>query len=199
MEVLDQLDSVYVDPFLLPRHCLRGVFISEVSHRRLQPPCTHLPRIRRTYGCLGVHIFLDTYTHKPGTGRSGRSSSLLTGSHQPHSGMFFAQQRVTHNLSSFLQHTLIFPGLLVEGLTYFHPLPSRKAGIRSVVLSHGAYFVWVLYCGYFQGTWIYPFLAMMALPLKVAFGLVQLGVSVGVYILFEKWHQFVWASELKED
>ena len=46
---------------------------------------------------------------------------------------------------------------MIEGITYFHPLPSRKAGIRSVVLSHGAYFVWVLYCGYFQGTWIYPF------------------------------------------
>ena len=68
-----------------------------------------------------------------------------------------------------------------------------------MVLSHGIYFAWVLYLGLGRGNWIYPFLSMMSLPTIVAFGAVQLGISCGVYIVFEKLHQIIWASELKED
>ena len=112
--------------FLLPCHCLRGIFISEISHWRLQPPCTHLPRIRCTYGCFRIYVFLGAYTRRPGIGYSGWSSSILTGSHQPHSGRFFLVRRSLLTLHFYSIHSYFLVYWLRESHTFIHYLHARR-------------------------------------------------------------------------
>lgn len=93
---------------------------------------------------------------------------------------------------------MILPGMLIEGFTYFHPLPRRKDGLQLNWAVQIAYAVLVFYMGLSRGNWVYPFMALMPMPLRCAFGLVSGVVTSGYYIVGEKIHKVVWRKHLKE-
>ncbi|KAI1288104.1 Androgen-dependent TFPI-regulating protein [Halotydeus destructor] len=95
-------------------------------------------------------------------------------------------------------HTFIFPGMIIEGALVFHPLPKRKDGLLIMNALQLAYAAMVFYLGLNRNCWVYPFLALLPFPLKVAFFVVSVVAVNAYYLIGEALHKTVWRQKLKE-
>jgi phosphatidylserine synthase len=108
---------------------------------------------------------------------------------------------VAQSLPPFIDHiihTLILPGVLIESFTYHHPIPRRKDGLSMTWAIQLGYMGLVFYMGITRNNWVYPFMAMLPMPLRIAFCVVTMVANTIYYILGEKLHNRFWEKHLKE-
>jgi hypothetical protein len=95
-------------------------------------------------------------------------------------------------------HTLILPGVIIESLTYFHPLPKRKDSLVLTTIIQLSYAGLVFYMGYTRDNWVYPFMGLLPMPLRFAFVIVTFFINTGYFLLGEKLHKLFWRKHMKE-
>jgi len=91
-------------------------------------------------------------------------------------------------------HTLILPGMLIEGAFYHHPRPKKTSGMVTFFGVLGTYTVWICYIGFAKGFWVYPFLSVMPLAAKFVFFAANAVVGFAIYKLGGQFYKIFWAK-----
>ena len=97
-----------------------------------------------------------------------------------------------------IMHTNIMVFIVMELFTSFRNYPSRKAGLVGLSVFMAAYLGWIHVIKYKANIWVYPVLDVLNLPQRIAFFLLCLIFSVGLYLIGEFMNEQVWVREIKQ-
>lgn len=95
-------------------------------------------------------------------------------------------------------HTNIVIFILIEMFISFRQYPSRKTGLRGLIIFMATYLVWIHIIKSVSGIWVYPVLEVLDFPQRIAFFLVNLVFCVFLYFTGEFVNNKLWSTQLKQ-
>lgn len=97
-----------------------------------------------------------------------------------------------------IMHTNIMVFILLEMFISFRVYPKRSTGLLGLTIFMGSYLIWIHIIKHFSGIWVYPVLDALNFPQRLAFFILILSVTFGLYIVGEFLNNKIWTKELKQ-
>jgi len=94
-------------------------------------------------------------------------------------------------------HTNVAIFTTLELITSFRVYPTRKRGLRALLLFMLTYLIWTFYIYSETGAWVYPILNLLNWPQRIVFFAVLLLFQMGLYTLGEFLNNQVWGKQIK--
>lgn len=95
-------------------------------------------------------------------------------------------------------HTNIMIFIILELFISFRAYPKRRKGLLGLTVFMISYLIWIHVIKYYSGVWVYPVLDVLNFPLRLAFFVLILAITLSLYILGEFLNSRIWAKELKQ-
>ncbi|XP_037911957.1 androgen-induced gene 1 protein-like isoform X1 [Hermetia illucens] len=97
-----------------------------------------------------------------------------------------------------IMHTNIMIFIILELFISFRAYPKRRKGLLGLTVFMISYLIWIHVIKYYSGVWVYPVLDVLNFPLRLAFFVLILAITLSLYILGEFLNSRIWAKELKQ-
>ncbi|KAI8439458.1 hypothetical protein MSG28_013235 [Choristoneura fumiferana] len=97
-----------------------------------------------------------------------------------------------------VMHTNIVVFMIIELLMSFRMYPARKFGLTVLSTFMLGYAVWIHVIYFNTGVWVYPILAVLNWPMRIAFYLFGLAYVSSLYVVGERLNKTVWAQEVQD-
>lgn len=94
-------------------------------------------------------------------------------------------------------HTSVSISALIELVVTYRKYPKKSVGNTIVSFFQLSYLA-VVFVFYFKyDMWVYPFLAVLSWPVRIAFFMTTLGFGIGMYRMCEMLNNVVWSTRVK--
>ena len=94
-------------------------------------------------------------------------------------------------------HTIILPIVLIDNYLVCHNRDKQKNGLKILITVSVVYGLWILFLGLKVDHWVYPVLAVLNWPLRVAFMLSSNIAMILFYYLGALCYDIAWKSSTK--
>lgn len=91
-------------------------------------------------------------------------------------------------------HTNIMAFIVIEMILSYHKYPCRKSGLSGLAVFMLGYLTWVHVIWYKANAWVYPVLAILNWPQRIAFYLFTCSVPIIFYYFGEFLNNQIWSK-----